>query len=138
MYVVVPFVFEFTIQYPVLGNISCNFLFKISSIVLYIRLGKQITLRLEIRGRVLCATAVLLACTSFSLTETCFWCQIASKFLKPDKKTADLVGNEKMKASKNVRHIIIPCSSSARPQLIPDIIRCYGRLVASHFPVSSI
>lgn len=63
----------------------------------------------------------------FSLTETCFWCQIASKFLKPDKKTVDLVGNEKMKASKNVRHIIIPCSSSARSQLIPDIIRCYSR-----------
>ncbi|XP_016497180.2 LOW QUALITY PROTEIN: DEAD-box ATP-dependent RNA helicase 7 [Nicotiana tabacum] len=51
---------------------------------------------------------------------------IASKFLKPDKKTVDLVGNEKMKASKNVRHIIIPCSSSARSQLIPDIIRCYS------------
>ncbi|PHU14089.1 DEAD-box ATP-dependent RNA helicase 7 [Capsicum chinense] len=51
---------------------------------------------------------------------------IAAKFLKPDKKIADLVGNEKMKASKNVRHIIIPCSSSARPQLIPDIIRCYS------------
>ncbi|XP_057952179.1 DEAD-box ATP-dependent RNA helicase 7 [Malania oleifera] len=51
---------------------------------------------------------------------------IASKFFKPNKKTADLVGNEKMKASTNVRHIVIPCSSSARPQLIPDIIRCYS------------
>lgn len=58
--------------------------------------------------------------------------QISSKFLKPDKKTADLVGDEKMKASKNVRHIIIPCSSSARSQLIPDVIRCYSRLVVSH------
>ncbi|CAK9161036.1 unnamed protein product [Ilex paraguariensis] len=51
---------------------------------------------------------------------------IASKFLKPDKKTADLVGNEKMKASTNVRHIVLPCSASARSQLIPDIIRCYS------------
>ncbi|XP_052186081.1 DEAD-box ATP-dependent RNA helicase 7 [Diospyros lotus] len=51
---------------------------------------------------------------------------IAARFLKPDKKTVDLVGNEKMKASINVRHIIIPCSSSARSQLIPDIIRCYS------------
>ncbi|CAK9135195.1 unnamed protein product [Ilex paraguariensis] len=51
---------------------------------------------------------------------------IASKFLKPDKKTADLVGNEKMKASINVRHIVLPCSASARSQLIPDIIRCYS------------
>lgn len=51
---------------------------------------------------------------------------IASKFLKPDKKTVDIVGNQKMKASTSVRHIIIPCSSSARSQLIPDIIRCYS------------
>lgn len=58
---------------------------------------------------------------------SCF--QISSRFLKPNKKTADLVGNEKMKASHNVRHIVLPCSSSARSQLIPDIIRCYSRLV---------
>ncbi|KAF7813287.1 DEAD-box ATP-dependent RNA helicase 7 [Senna tora] len=51
---------------------------------------------------------------------------ISSKFLKSDKKTADLVGNEKMKASTNVRHIVLPCNSSARSQLIPDIIRCYS------------
>jgi len=54
-------------------------------------------------------------------------CQISTKFLKADKKTADLVGNEKMKASTNVRHIILPCNSTARAQLIPDIIRCYSR-----------
>ncbi|KAJ1431382.1 RNA-binding domain superfamily [Sesbania bispinosa] len=51
---------------------------------------------------------------------------IQAKFLKRDKKTADLVGNEKMKASTNVRHIVLPCNSSARSQLIPDIIRCYS------------
>lgn len=60
-------------------------------------------------------------------------CQIASRFFKPDKKTADLVGNEKMKASVNVRHIVMPCSSSARAQVIPDIIRCYSRLVFLFF-----
>ncbi|PIA49836.1 hypothetical protein AQUCO_01300524v1 [Aquilegia coerulea] len=55
------------------------------------------------------------------------WVQnIARRFLKPDKKTADLVGNEKMKASANVRHIVLPCASNARSQLIPDIIRCYS------------
>ncbi|KAJ7970049.1 DEAD-box ATP-dependent RNA helicase [Quillaja saponaria] len=52
--------------------------------------------------------------------------KISTKFLKRDKKTADLVGNEKMKASINVRHIVLPCSRSARSQLIPDIIRCYS------------
>ncbi|XP_027191087.2 DEAD-box ATP-dependent RNA helicase 7-like [Cicer arietinum] len=31
-----------------------------------------------------------------------------------------------MKASTNVRHIILPCNSTARAQLIPDIIRCYS------------
>ncbi|EXC20882.1 DEAD-box ATP-dependent RNA helicase 7 [Morus notabilis] len=51
---------------------------------------------------------------------------IATRFLKQNKKTVDLVGNEKMKASTNVRHIVIPCSSTARAQLIPDIIRCYS------------
>lgn len=55
--------------------------------------------------------------------------QIATRFLKQNKKTVDLVGNEKMKASTNVRHIVIPCSSTARAQLIPDIIRCYSRFV---------
>ncbi|KAK1392842.1 RNA helicase [Heracleum sosnowskyi] len=62
----------------------------------------------------------------FSATLPIWVKQIASRFLKADKKTADLVGNEKMKASTNVRHIVIPCSSSARAQLIPDIIRCYS------------
>ncbi|XP_044506360.1 DEAD-box ATP-dependent RNA helicase 7-like [Mangifera indica] len=51
---------------------------------------------------------------------------IASKFLKPNKKTIDLVGNEKMKASTNVRHFVLPCSSTARAQVIPDIIHCYS------------
>ncbi|KAL8167666.1 hypothetical protein V2J09_009165 [Rumex salicifolius] len=51
---------------------------------------------------------------------------LATKFLKADKKTVDLVSDQKMKASTNVRHIVIPCSSSSRPQLIPDIIRCYS------------
>ncbi|KAH0686300.1 hypothetical protein KY289_017052 [Solanum tuberosum] len=62
----------------------------------------------------------------FSATLPSWVKHISSKFLKADKKTADLVGDEKMKASKSVRHIIIPCSSSARSQLIPDIIRCYS------------
>ncbi|KAL3748300.1 hypothetical protein ACJRO7_009523 [Eucalyptus globulus] len=51
---------------------------------------------------------------------------ISSMFLKQNKRTIDPVGTEKMKASTNVRHIVIPCTSSARPQLIPDIIRCYS------------
>lgn len=71
--------------------------------------------------------------TDFSILHS----QIASRFLKPNKKTADLVGNEKMKASNNVRHIVLPCSSSARSQLIPDIIRCYSRLIVRPFEISN-
>ncbi|KAM3340655.1 DEAD-box ATP-dependent RNA helicase 7 [Capsicum galapagoense] len=62
----------------------------------------------------------------FSATLPSWVKHISSKFLKPDKKTVDLVGDEKMKAGKNVRHIIIPCTGSARSQLIPDILRCYS------------
>ncbi|KAJ4955019.1 hypothetical protein NE237_011802 [Protea cynaroides] len=62
----------------------------------------------------------------FSATLPVWVKQISTRFLKADKKTADLVGNEKMKASINVRHIVIPCSSLARSQVIPDIIRCYS------------
>ncbi|KAK2632969.1 hypothetical protein EUGRSUZ_L00808 [Eucalyptus grandis] len=51
---------------------------------------------------------------------------ISSRFLKQNKRTIDLVGNEKMKACAPVRHIVIPCTSSARPQLILDIICCYS------------
>ncbi|XVF50718.1 hypothetical protein PTKIN_Ptkin04bG0125000 [Pterospermum kingtungense] len=51
---------------------------------------------------------------------------ISARFLKANKKTVDLVGNEKMKASTNVKHFVLPCSKSARLQLIPDIIRCYS------------
>ncbi|KAG6422593.1 hypothetical protein SASPL_119171 [Salvia splendens] len=62
----------------------------------------------------------------FSATLPSWVKQISSKFLKPDKKTVDLVGNEKMKASTNVRHFVLPCTASARAQLIPDVISCYG------------
>ncbi|GAB2294072.1 DEAD-box ATP-dependent RNA helicase 7 [Dionaea muscipula] len=62
----------------------------------------------------------------FSATLPSWVKEISSRFLKPNKRTVDLVSDQKMKASTNVRHIVIPCSSTARPQLIPDIIRCYS------------
>uniref|UniRef100_A0A1J3I4D4 RNA helicase n=1 Tax=Noccaea caerulescens TaxID=107243 RepID=A0A1J3I4D4_NOCCA len=51
---------------------------------------------------------------------------IAARFLKPNKKTIDLVGNDKMKASNSVRHIALPCSKQAMSRLIPDIISLYS------------
>ncbi|KAD5961282.1 hypothetical protein E3N88_12755 [Mikania micrantha] len=59
----------------------------------------------------------------FSATLPAWVNHIASKFLKPNKKIVDLVGVQVMKASESVRHIIMPCSWSARSQVIPDIIR---------------
>ncbi|XP_073011958.1 DEAD-box ATP-dependent RNA helicase 7 [Typha latifolia] len=63
----------------------------------------------------------------FSATLPLWVKKISSRFLKADKKTADLVGNEKLKASASVKHLVMPCTRAARPQLIPDIIRCYSR-----------
>uniref|UniRef100_A0ACD5XZP7 Uncharacterized protein n=1 Tax=Avena sativa TaxID=4498 RepID=A0ACD5XZP7_AVESA len=52
--------------------------------------------------------------------------KLSMRFLKADKKTVDLVGNEKMKASASVRHLALPCNRAARQRVIPDIIRCYS------------
>lgn len=62
----------------------------------------------------------------FSATMPDWVKKIASRFLKPDRKTADLVGDDKMKASRSVRHIVLPCFYTARTQVIPDVIRCYS------------
>lgn len=62
----------------------------------------------------------------FSATMPDWVKKIASKFLKADKETVDLVGEEKMKASSSVRHLLLPCARSARGQLIPDVISCYS------------
>uniref|UniRef100_A0A804MPZ7 DEAD-box ATP-dependent RNA helicase 7 n=1 Tax=Zea mays TaxID=4577 RepID=A0A804MPZ7_MAIZE len=52
--------------------------------------------------------------------------KLSMRFLKVDRKTVDLVGNEKLKASASVKHLALPCNKAARAQLIPDIIRCYS------------
>ena len=52
--------------------------------------------------------------------------KIAAKFLKPSRKTVDLVGDDKMKASNSVRHLLLPGHYSMRTQLVQDVISCYG------------
>jgi ATP-dependent RNA helicase DDX21 len=52
--------------------------------------------------------------------------KIADKFLKPSRKTVDLVGDDKMKASNSVRHLLLPGHYSMRTQLVQDVISCYG------------
>ncbi|CAD6224173.1 unnamed protein product [Miscanthus lutarioriparius] len=53
--------------------------------------------------------------------------KLSMRFLKVDRKTVDLVGNEKLKASASVKHLALPCNKAARAQVIPDIIRCYSQ-----------
>ncbi|XP_062199083.1 DEAD-box ATP-dependent RNA helicase 7-like [Phragmites australis] len=52
--------------------------------------------------------------------------KLSMRFLKVDRRTVDLVGNEKLKASASVKHLALPCNKAARAQVIPDIIRCYS------------
>jgi len=44
--------------------------------------------------------------------------QIADRFLKPGRKTVDLVGEEKLKASASVRHLLLPCHWTQRSQVV--------------------
>ncbi|KAK8916729.1 DEAD-box ATP-dependent RNA helicase 7 [Platanthera zijinensis] len=62
----------------------------------------------------------------FSATLPAWVSKISKMFLKPERITVDLVGNEKLKASATVRHLVLPCSSAARPHIIPDLIRFYS------------
>ncbi|KAL1203859.1 DEAD-box ATP-dependent RNA helicase 7 [Cardamine amara subsp. amara] len=62
----------------------------------------------------------------FSATLPSWVKNISTRFLKANKKTIDLVGNDKMKASHSVRHIVLPCLKAAMSRLIPDIISCYS------------
>ncbi|TVU08877.1 hypothetical protein EJB05_42300, partial [Eragrostis curvula] len=52
--------------------------------------------------------------------------KLSMRFLKTDRRTVDLVGNEKLKASASVKHLALPCNKAARAQVIPDIIKCYS------------
>lgn len=55
------------------------------------------------------------------------WVQsICKRFLKPDAKMVDLVGDDKMQASTSVRHMQLPCSYPQRAQLLKDLITSYG------------
>lgn len=51
---------------------------------------------------------------------------ITRRFLKPGHVTIDLVGDEKMKASTSVRHMLLPCHWSQRATLVTELVKCYG------------
>ena len=51
---------------------------------------------------------------------------MARKYLKPGHKTVDLVGTDRMKASTNVRHLLLPCMRTDIPKLVLELVRSYG------------
>ncbi|GAB5354563.1 hypothetical protein AAMO2058_000129300 [Amorphochlora amoebiformis] len=62
----------------------------------------------------------------FSATLPSWVNKVCQKYLKPDKKMVDLVGNSKQKASKDVEHLLIFCHWSERAQVMNDVITAYG------------
>ncbi|KAK9857176.1 hypothetical protein WJX84_009545 [Apatococcus fuscideae] len=62
----------------------------------------------------------------FSATLPSWVKDITRRFLRPDHKTVDLVGDQKMKASNSVQHMILPCHWTQRGQVVSDLVRCYG------------
>jgi ATP-dependent RNA helicase DDX21 len=55
------------------------------------------------------------------------WVQeITRRFLKPGFETVDLVGNETMKASTSVKHLLLPCHWSQRATIVTELVKCYG------------
>ncbi|KAK9835314.1 hypothetical protein WJX81_001245 [Elliptochloris bilobata] len=62
----------------------------------------------------------------FSATLPSWVRDITKRFLQPGFKTVDLVGTDKMKASASVQHLVLPCHWSQRPQVVGDLVRCYG------------
>lgn len=51
---------------------------------------------------------------------------VSAKYQKTNKKTVDLVGQEKRQASSSVEHYMMPVFWTERPSIIGDCIRMYG------------
>ncbi|CAI7923303.1 unnamed protein product, partial [Closterium sp. NIES-54] len=51
---------------------------------------------------------------------------ISKRFFREDKRVVDLVGGERQKASTNVRHLLMPCHTKQRFQLVADVIATYS------------
>jgi hypothetical protein len=49
--------------------------------------------------------------------------ELSMRFMKKNRKTVNLVGNEKLKASASVKHLAFPCIKPARAQAIPNTIK---------------
>ncbi|GJP46463.1 hypothetical protein CLOM_g5747 [Closterium sp. NIES-68] len=52
--------------------------------------------------------------------------KISKRFFREDKRIVDLVGGERQKASTSVRHLLMPCHTKQRFQLVADVIATYS------------
>lgn len=48
-------------------------------------------------------------------------------YMKPDRVTIDLIGNEKLKTSENVKHYAVPSRWQNRADILGDIVAVYGK-----------
>jgi len=62
----------------------------------------------------------------FSATLPSWVKQVTTKFLKPDHKVVDNVGESKMKANAAIKHMVLPCHWSQNNAMVEDLVRCYG------------
>ncbi|CAG9461206.1 unnamed protein product [Pedinophyceae sp. YPF-701] len=63
----------------------------------------------------------------FSATMPSWVKEMSKKYLQAgNQEYVDLVGDQKMKASTSVRHLLLPCLRTQTPSLVTDLVRCYG------------
>lgn len=63
----------------------------------------------------------------FSATIPDWVSSVAKKYLKPDYKTVDLVGEERIKSGENLEHLAISCDKKTKYDTLADIVKIYGR-----------
>jgi len=64
----------------------------------------------------------------FSATMPKWIKDLCNRFLKPSHKMVDLIGDDKLTqaSATTVRHMMLPCHFTQRPQLVNDLIRSWG------------
>lgn len=63
----------------------------------------------------------------FSATIPSWVKQMAEKYMKPEYATVDLVSEETLKTSENIRHYALCCHYSVRAATLADVIKIYGQ-----------
>ena len=62
----------------------------------------------------------------FSATVPNWVRDIASRFMRPNAKTFDFVGNDSLQSAQGVKHLAIACSKAERQRTLSDVIKVYS------------